>query len=137
MARPEGTTQAPGQVRDPLAATPVAAPGVEAHRDGASLTQLRRARPHRNGAAGLLGRLFGFSGYARIALDERGSAFWKQVDGRRDLHAIERGLRERFGLAREESERAVVEFTKALMLRGLVCLRLPDRGDGQSGREHG
>jgi len=110
---------------------------VEACRDGASLTQLRRARPHRSGPAGLVGRLLGFSGHVRVALDERGSAFWEQVDGRRNLHAIERHLRERFGLERGESERAVVEFTKLLMLRGLVCLRLPGRGDGRNGYEHG
>ncbi len=111
--------------KDPFNATPVMPPDVEVRRDSASLAQLRREIPPKTRVGAFLAEKFGWRRYARVNLDERGTAFLEQIDGKRDLHEIERHLREQYGLRREESEQAVIGFTKALMLRGLVSLRLP------------
>lgn len=111
--------------RDPLNATPVVAPGVEARVDARSLLQLRRDKPPQSQASALLKRWLRYKSYVRVNLDECGTAFWRQIDGRRDLHGIERNLRKRFGWTKEQSVDAIIGFTKLLMLRGLICLRLP------------
>ena len=119
-----GTAGAGGTRRDPLAATPVAVPGVQAQRDAANLLQLRRPLPTRGRIGAVLERVFGFNRYVRFNLDEQGGWFWERIDGKRDLHAIETELRKRFSLSPEESVKAVIEYTKVLMMRGLICLRL-------------
>ena len=116
---------------DPLAATPVVAPDVEALKDNAMQLQLRRPVPPRTVFGRTVQKVFGYTRKVRVNLDERGTEFWEQIDGARDLHEIERLLRQRYGLKVEESRRATIEFTKTLMTRGLICLRLP----GQDGSE--
>jgi len=122
--RSQGAPAPAGTRTDPLAATPEPAPGVDAKRDDAGMLQVRRMLPTRGRVGELLERLFGHTRYVRVKLDERGSWFWEQIDGTRDLHGIEESLRKRYSLSREESTKAVIEFVKALMVRGLICLRL-------------
>ncbi len=61
----------------------------------------------------------------RVNLDERGSAFWGLIDGETELNEIERQLRQKFSLSREDSELAAVQFTKRLMKRYLIYLKVP------------
>ncbi|MBD3240208.1 MAG: PqqD family peptide modification chaperone [Chitinivibrionales bacterium] len=124
-AQPQQYESVDPRRRDPLNATPVVAPDVEARTDTRSLVQLRRDMPAQSRMSVLLRRWFHYKRYVRVNLDECGTAFWKQIDGRRDLHGIERNLRKRFGWSEEQSVAAIVGFTKMLMLRGLICLRLP------------
>ena len=58
-----------------------------------------------------------------MALDQRGTWFWKQIDGRRSLLTLAGRMAREFDLSPEESRAAVVVFTKMLMLRHLIVLR--------------
>lgn len=110
---------------DPFAATPVVAPDVEVRKDNCELVQLRRPVPPKTPLGSALNRWFNYQRTIRINLDERGTDFWDLIDGTRDLHAIERKLRSRYGLKSDESKYATIEFTKTLMTRGLICLQVP------------
>jgi hypothetical protein len=111
---------------DPLAATPVVPPGVEAVVDRALCVQIRRPLRPQKGFGGWVNRKMGFHRDVRVNLDEHGTAYWQQIDGSRTLADIERELRRRFNLGADECRAAVVKFTKMLMLRGLVALRMPE-----------
>ncbi len=123
--------------KDPFDAIPAVDPHVEARHSDSSLVQLRREIEPKTRVGRFFAERFGWRRYSRVNLDERGSAFWDEVDGKRDLHAIERRVRERCGVTRQESEQAVMSFTKALMLRGLIGLRLPGQQmpQGEQGDE--
>ncbi|MBC2602536.1 PqqD family protein [Puniceicoccus vermicola] len=60
----------------------------------------------------------------QVALDERGAFFWRQIDGRNDLFAIRRALRNKYNLSASDSEDATVRFTKMLMRRNLIQLKV-------------
>src|SRR5690554_2305523 len=105
------------------------ADGVEAREDSQGCLQLRRCVEPGRGLGGFLAERLGFRRPLRVNLDATGTLFWKQIDGRRSLREIERIVRQRAGLEREDSEKAVVLFTKMLMLRRLVNLKLPARRD--------
>jgi len=110
---------------DPLDATPVVPSGVEAAIGRQALAQLRRPLPEQKGLGGWVNRTLG-GRQVRVNLDERGTAFWQLIDGERTLAHIERELRRRYNLGAQESRTAVVAFTKMLMQRGLVALRMPE-----------
>jgi hypothetical protein len=61
----------------------------------------------------------------RVNLDANGTAFWRQIDGRRSLRDIECVVRQQTQQDRKESEKATVLFTKMLMLRHLIYLVVP------------
>jgi len=110
--------------RDPLDAVPVPTPGIgtrDTAKGGVSLSAEAKA-------ASRIGRFcaekLGMRRTVQFALDERGAFFWRQVDGTRPLSAIERALRARYSLDEAESKAAVIAFTKTLMLRGLISLRV-------------
>jgi hypothetical protein len=111
--------------RDPLAAVPHVAPGVEAKQDRAGRFQVRRELPDRPGWREWLARHFGLRRAVRIDLDERGSRFWNLIDGRRSLAEMVECIKRDLGADDAESRKAVVLFTKALMLRHLIALEMP------------
>ena len=112
------------EVNDPFDAVPVIAPGVEARQDGQEHFQVRRTSKKKSGLAGVLARKFGFERAVRANLDKMGSFYWRQIDGRKDLARIEKKLRRHFRLSRQQSRGATVKFTKALMERGLILLKV-------------
>jgi len=111
-------------MNDPFAAIPRTAPHVRARCGGGGLVQLKRTPPEGRGLRGYLARHLGLRRTTRVDLDERGSFFWNQIDGIRDLRAIEHALRARFALEEQQSKDAVILFTKMLMRRGLILLDL-------------
>ena len=112
------------EVNDPFDAVPVIAPGVEARRDGQTHLQVKRTSNKKPGLAGVIAEKFGFERAVRANLDEMGSFYWRQIDGRKDLARIEKKLRRHFRLSRQQSRGATVKFTKALMERGLILLNV-------------
>jgi hypothetical protein len=110
---------------DPLAAVPVIPPTVTAQTGADGRLRLWREVPPRTALGRLLARRLHWVRRRGVELDERGTRFWREIDGRRSLHAIARRLHVGLRTPYEESERAVIEFTRQLMLRGLVALRLP------------
>jgi len=108
-------------------AVPEAAPGVEAAEDSSARLQLRLKLRHRPGLTGIVARALHFRPAVRVNLDERGTLFWQLIDGRRTLRDIEKTVRERWQVDEKESRQAVVLFTKMLMTRHLMNLRVARR----------
>ena len=126
-----------GRVSDPLAAVPHVAPGVVAKRDRTGGLQIRRELPDRPGWRDWLARRAGLRRAARVDLDERGSRFWNLIDGRRSLAEIAARIEQDLAIGRRESRDSAVAFTKALMLRHLIALELPQGAEKQpKNRQH-
>ena len=116
--------------KDPFAACPVHAPYVEA-REIDGKVQVRLQPPPSAGRgwwASLTFRLTMFP-FRLVCLDELGTFYWKQVDGRRTLADIERRLRDHARMEPGQSRDAVVVFTKMLMRRSLIALKLPGHAE--------
>ena len=124
MARRSKTSPSTETVRNPLAAIPLVSTGVEAGVDDLNLIQVRREHLPRTRLGRVATRFLGQRYAKRTRLDERGSFYWKQIDGRRSLHEIAEKLAGKFDLAPEESRNAVMVFTKMLMLRNLISLKV-------------
>ncbi len=116
-----------GFQRDPFDAVPVRNDLAEAREDSQGCYQLRLRLPPKPGMASFLANKLGFHRDVRVDLDRHGSFYWAQIDGQRDLHAIEEKVRREFSLDRQDSRRATLVFTKMLMLRHLVQLDLRDQ----------
>lgn len=115
--------------RDPFRAVPVANTGIKSKQDGRGRLQLKAVAPPRPGLAGFAALKLKMRKPLRVNLDERGSAFWRRVDGRRTLREIEKALRREFSIEKKECQKAVIEFTKMLMERGLIALKMdPEKG---------
>ena len=126
----------PAASADPFAAIPSMAKGVEAREDARGNLQIRKSAPRKTGPAARLAQRLGFRRHVRVNLDTNGTLFWKQIDGRRSLRDIEHVIRQQTGLAREETEKAVILFAKMLLLRHLIYLAVPQgqrRGKCESG----
>ena len=114
----------PRKTHDPFAAVPLIAPDVETRCDERRLVQVRRKLKQKKGFLGALARRLGFDRATKASLDEKGSYFWRQIDGKKDLARIERKLSGHFRIERTESRRAIVQFAKTLMERGLIVLKV-------------
>ena len=108
--------------RDPFDAIPVIPENVESRRDDRGLIYLQRTVPPKSGLQNWVSRKLGFHRARYFDLDETGSFFWKQIDGKRNLHFIRSKLAERFEFDLETSRQAVIGFTKMLMSRGVIGL---------------
>jgi hypothetical protein len=106
--------------RELLAAVPVVTDYVTrlARSDGCTL---RRRIPAPGRITRFLER-FGLTKEHAFELDAVGTDFFDAIDGTRDLCAIEAILRSRHGFNQQDSRRAVITFTEALMARGLIAL---------------
>lgn len=122
-AAPRETVELPA--RDPFDAVPRIAEGVEAREDSRGWLQIRKVLPPKPGIAAYLVRRFGFDREVRVNLDELGTLYWRQIDGRQNLRDIEARIGEAASLGKRESERSTLVFTKMLMLRHLIELEIP------------
>lgn len=111
--------------RDPLLAVALVADGVECKEETDSLLQLRRDATPKQGFGGWAARLLRQKYYAHIALDERGSYFWRQIDGQRTLREIAGSVTRQFSMTEAEGESVTILFVKELMTRGLIYLKMP------------
>lgn len=102
-------------------------PKAEVRKDTNGHLQIRRKLPDRPGLSEFLARTLGFRRALRINLDERGTFFWNQVDGKRSLGQIETQVRTYYELEAQESKTAIILYTKALLLRHLMHLELPHK----------
>lgn len=114
----------PSKVRDPFAAVPLIAPGVEACRDRRKFVHVQKKLMQKKGFLGVLAQRLGLDRTTKASLDEKGSYFWQQIDGEKDLMRIERKFSRHFETNRKESRQAIVQFTKTLMERGLIILKV-------------
>lgn len=114
----------PPLIRDPLAVIPLQPPEVEARRDSQGRIQLR-LRPPLKGLRKLLHRALGYDYSRTLALDEMGSRFYSLVDGHRTLGDIVEEMASAAGTERKLMADSVVCFTKDLMTRNLIILKVP------------
>lgn len=112
---------------DPFLAVAHLDPKAEVRKDTNGHLQIRRKLPDRPGLSEFLARTLGFRRALRINLDERGTFFWNQVDGKRSLGQIETQVRTYYELEAQESKTAIILYTKALLLRHLMHLELPHK----------
>lgn len=112
---------------DPFDAIPIIPEDVETREDAQGLVQVRKTVAQKTGLAAFLSRKLGLQRRGRIVLDAHGTLFWKQIDGQRRLRDIERFLRQQTPQDPVESKKSVLLFTKMLMLRHLIQLRVPAR----------
>lgn len=110
--------------RDPLAAVPLKAPNVVEFSDAQGLITLERRVPVPPRYGRLLGRLLGRERKAQTALDENGTSFWQLIDGKRSLDDIANDFRIRLNIPEPEARKVVVLFTKDLMKRDLIQLKI-------------
>lgn len=110
---------------NPLTAVPFVPQGIEAGLDGAGLIQVRRVESPRGRVGRTVYKLLHFRPQRVVKLDERGSFFWSSIDGERDLLEISASLATRFGVEPKFARESVMLFTKALMLKRLIHLKLP------------
>lgn len=127
-SKPKPTGPPPGMTwRDPFAAVPLVAPGVSvragegADSDGLVLRRQLDLPTSRRGR--LLCRL-GLQRSAHLKLDRPGTFFWRQIDGVRDLAAIAAAVGRECRLSDAEARRATLLFTKNLMLRSFIQIRV-------------
>jgi len=114
---------------DPLTAVAFVSAGVDVRDTSGAGVFLQRIVPPRGKIASFLSSRFGLNHKIRVQLDQRGSAFFRLVNGEHTLNTIEQRLRQTWGLEQDESRRAVIEYTKMLMRRGLVSLKIKTPGE--------
>jgi hypothetical protein len=109
---------------NPFSACPVAAPFVQIEETEGKV-QLRQTPPPKPGLRAFFARRFSMFPFRLVCLDERGTFYWKQIDGQRTLGEIEQRLRNHYRMEPAQSRDAVILFTKMLMRRSLIALKLP------------
>lgn len=115
-------------IRDPLAVVPLKPDNVELRRDSHGLVHLR-LRPTITGFRKRVADALRHDYSRKIALDEMGTRFYSLVDGARTLGAIADEMANASGTDRKETAERVVLFTKNLMTRNLIVLKVPAEAD--------
>lgn len=111
-------------IRNPLAVVPLKPDNVELRRDSRGQIHLRLHTT----VMGLRKRVADALRYdysRKIALDEMGTRFYGLVDGVRTLGGIVDEMANATGKDRKEVADSVVLFTKNLMTRNLIVLKVP------------
>jgi hypothetical protein len=107
-----------------LAVVPVRLDYVELREDSHGHLHLRVSLPPKGVAKHILNWLR--QDYSRTyELDEFGSFFYQQVDGHTTLKMIIRRMAKHFHRPFEETEVAVIQFTKLLMTKNMLALQMP------------
>ena len=123
--RPAQVALPKSRIRDPLAVIPLAPQNLEQIRDSRGMLCLRLAVPV-TGFRKLVADWLGYKYEKKVELDELGTRFYEQVDGHRTLREIADALTGLCGRSREEMRRQVLLFTRALMTRNMILLRVVD-----------
>ncbi|NLL83088.1 MAG: PqqD family protein [Lentisphaerae bacterium] len=118
------TTATPRPARDPFEAIPLVAPDVVVEESENGTLILIHRVPVPKKYARLLGRFLGRERESRIVLDEHGTYFWRQINGERNLAEVANAIRLHMNKPEREAKEAVISFTRDLMKRNLIQLKL-------------
>ena len=124
------TVESSSLARDPLQAVPVVVPGARGEPLASGLMLIVPEAP-RGRVSGFLARRLGLQRELRFELDAVGARFFREIDGRRPLAAIQSTLVREFGLEPAAARDAVIAFTAELMRRGLVALSVEPEAGGR------
>ena len=111
--------------RNPFTAIPMVAPQVSEEQSADGELTLVHTVPVPMRYARFLGRFLGREHIARTILDEQGTFFWRQIDGTRSLAEIAHAIRLHANQPDEQARKSVIAFTKDLMTRNLIVLKIP------------
>jgi hypothetical protein len=110
-------------VQDPLEVIPLVPDNVEKKNDENGTLQIRIKVPLKSWQKKIVDFLkYDYSKV--VALDKMGSAFYERVDGTRSLRQIAKELAALFNTSLAEMEKSVTNFTKILMERSMLVLKL-------------
>lgn len=109
---------------DPLKVVPKVAPDVEVRAAEDGSFHLRHRIPPEGEFGKLVRRILPWKRDKLVNLDERGTAYWKLVNGKRTLEEIADSLTIKWKLDEVECRRAVVVYTRSLMIRNLIVLEV-------------
>ncbi len=123
--RPPGSRRLQ-DVQNPLEIVPAKGTGAEWKEIEGGI-RVRFRLPDRNKIERWTARVFGMKRQAEINFDQMGSAYWRLLDGKRNLRQIAHRLGKEFDLQDEKSREATVTFTKQLLMRGIITIRLTDQ----------
>lgn len=110
-------------LQDPLEAVPFIPDTVELREDSEGNLQMRTTPPMK----GLRARAANWLGQdqsTKVALDEHGTFFIRQIDGEKDLNEIVDAMVTQSGRSREDVEAGVILYTKKLMIKNMMALRV-------------
>jgi hypothetical protein len=116
-----------GLNNDPFLAVPLKPENIEMKKDSAGRLHLRL----RLELKGLKKRIASWMGYdysRKVSLDEYGTLYYSLVDGVRSLEAIVEQMTPALKKSRKEVEEKVVIFTKQLMTRNMILLKVVKEG---------
>lgn len=113
------------EVKDPLAVVPVVADGVESRVDNHNLIQIRKEFAPCTRVQRFCTKVLRMRRVFRLNLDEMGTCFWRQIDGRRNVEQIAAALSKEYDLEEKKAVAAVIAFTRSLMLRHIINLEVP------------
>jgi hypothetical protein len=111
-------------VSNPLTVVPLKPANVEVRTDSQGLIHLKMTpplKPFKRKVAQWL--RYEYS--AKVELDEYGSYYYSLVDGEQTLSSIVDAMAQKLGKTRKETAQTVVAFTKSLMTRNLLVLKVP------------
>ncbi|MFP4379981.1 MAG: PqqD family protein [Candidatus Sumerlaeia bacterium] len=100
--------------------------GVEVYTEAKTGYKIRKQIKPEPGISDFLARKLKFRKDIRVDLDQTGTFFWQQIDGKQSLGDIEKKMREKFDLSEQDAKRSVIIFTKGLMLRHLIALQMSE-----------
>ena len=115
-----------GTSRDPFMAIPMVAPEVREEQSSEGELTLVHTAPVPLRYARFLGRFLGRERVSRTILDEQGTFFWRQINGRMPLNGIADAIRLHANKPDKQARKAVIAFTKDLMKRNLIVLKIPE-----------
>ncbi|MHB9134098.1 MAG: hypothetical protein ACYDBB_23760 [Armatimonadota bacterium] len=111
-------------IPDPFAVIPIKPEQVELKRDSHGMIHLRlHATP--KGLAKKIAEMVGYDYTRKLELDEYGTFYYSHVDGETTLETIVAHMTEKLGNTRKETEKAVILFTKKLMVMNMLALKIP------------
>jgi hypothetical protein len=109
---------------DPLAAIPLRPANVELRHDSHGCLHLRLTPPLKPFQR-KVARWLNYDYTHKLALDETGTLYYQMVDGQTTLAQIVDELTKRLQKDRRDVVQMVVLFTKMLMTRNMLALKIP------------
>lgn len=137
MERTQGmkTTTTPDRETSPslqslFTAVPMITAGVKLVHSAANgdIVLQRELVPRRQWMAAVA-RLLRYRRRVHVQLDRNGAAYWRRIDGNSSLEDIAAGIRLDLGIDDETARHGVLAYTRDLMTRGFVGLKVEGRAN--------
>lgn len=129
--------EAPAPARDPLDAIPLRPDSVEVRSGDGGTCQLCRKLPEQPGIGGWISRKLKLQRDIYLQLDNYGAWFWNRIDDNHTLRQIASDMAGEFNWEADMARQSVLTFTRQLMERGFIALRIEPTPEEQALLEKG